>query len=232
MAELVGLVSGIATLAAAGFQVARKISAVADDLGTAGAQVRSIGIDTKAVAMILRDIEAKLLSGKDSSREMNEDTRDVLAEVIELCRHEINDLNENLAPLKDDDRRGDMAYLKQKARWLFDKPKVAARQASLDSLKLTLSLLVHNVQLFDGESLREPPIDSHIPLLRETRPNTTVVLVNRTDEVEPPPEYQVTNEHNWQDESKVNRSSFALEEIEAETEMKLASLSLSEAEAW
>lgn len=149
-----GLVSSIATLAAAGFHVARKVSTIADDLGTAGAQIKSIAIDTKAVAIILRDIEAKLLSGKDSTRRLNEDTRDVLAEVVELCRHEIDDLNRNLAPLKDDDRRGDTAYLRQKAKWLFDKPKIAAKQASLDSLKLTLSLLLHNVQLFDGERLQ------------------------------------------------------------------------------
>ncbi|KAG6356417.1 hypothetical protein INS49_015805 [Diaporthe citri] len=151
MAELAGLASSIATLAAAGFHVARKISTVADDLGTASSQIKSIALDTKAVAIILRDIEAKLLMGKDSSRELNEDTRDVLTEVLELCRYEIEDLDQNLAPLKDDDKRGDTANLKQKAKWLFDKPKIAARQASLNSLKLTLSLLLHNVHLFDGE---------------------------------------------------------------------------------
>lgn len=154
MAELVGLASSIATLAAAGFHVARKISTVADDLGTASAQIKSIAVDTKAVAIILRDIEAKLMSGQDSSRKLNEDTRDVLAEVLELCRYEIEDLDRNLAPLRDDGRRTDTADLKQKAKWLFDKPKIAARQASLDSLKLTLSLLLHNVQLFDGDRLQ------------------------------------------------------------------------------
>lgn len=151
MAELVGLASSIATLAAAGFHVARKMSTIADDLGTASSQIKSIAVDTKAVAIILRDIEGKLLSGKESSRQLNEDTRDVLSEVLELCRYEIEDLNLNLAPLRDDERRGDTANLRQKAKWLFDKPKIAARQASLDSLKLTLSLLLHNVQLFDGE---------------------------------------------------------------------------------
>lgn len=151
MAELVGLASAIATLAAAGFHVARKISTVADDLGTASSQIKSIAVDTKAVAIILRDIEAKLLSGKDSRRELNADTRDVLAEVLELCRYEIEDLDQKLAPLKDDDHRGDTTTLKKKAKWLFDKPKLAARQASLDSLKLTLSLLLHNVHLFDGD---------------------------------------------------------------------------------
>lgn len=154
MAELVGLASSIATLAAAGFHVARKISTVADDLGTASAQIKSIAVDTKAVAIILRDIEGKLLSGQDSSRKLNEDTRDVLAEVLELCRYEIEDLDRNLAPLRDDGRRADTGDLKQKAKWLFDKPKIAARQASLDSLKLTLSLLLHNVQLFDGDRLQ------------------------------------------------------------------------------
>lgn len=154
MAELVGLASSIATLAAAGFHVARKISTVADDLGTASAQIKSIAVDTKAVAIILRDIEAKLMSGQDSSRKLNDDTRTVLAEVLELCRYEIEDLDRNLAPLRDDGRRADTADLKQKAKWLFDKPKIAARQASLDSLKLTLSLLLHNVQLFDENRLR------------------------------------------------------------------------------
>lgn len=154
MAELVGLASSTATLAAAGFHVARKISTVADDLGTASAQIKSIAVDTKAVSIILRDIEVKLMSGKDSSRKLNEDTRDVLAEVLELCRYEIEDLDRNLAPLRDDGRRAETADLKQKAKWLFDKPKIAARQASLDSLKLTLSLLLHNVQLFDGEGLQ------------------------------------------------------------------------------
>lgn len=150
MAELMGLASSIATLAAAGFHLARKISTIADDLGTANAQIKSIAVDTKAVAIILRDIEGKLLSGQDSSRQLNKDTRDVLVEVLELCTYEIEDLHLNLAPLRENDGR-DTASLKQKAKWLFDKPKIAARQASLDSLKLTLSLLLHNVQLFDAE---------------------------------------------------------------------------------
>lgn len=154
MAELVGLASSIATLAAAGFHVARKMSTVADDLGTASAQIKSIAVDTKAVAIILRDIEVKLMNGKTWSRELNKDTRDVLAEVLELCRYEIEDLDRNLAPLKDDGQRQSTSDLKQKAKWLLDKPKIAARQASLDSLKLTLSLLLHNVQLFDGDQLR------------------------------------------------------------------------------
>lgn len=151
MAELVGLASSIAALAAAGFHVARKISTVADDLGTASGQIKSIAVDTKAVAIILRDIEAKLLLGKESSRELNDDTRDVLVEVLELCRYEIEDLDRNLAPLKDDSQRGDNTNVRQKTKWLFDKPKIAARQTSLNSLKLTLSLLLHNVHLFDGE---------------------------------------------------------------------------------
>lgn len=151
MAELVGLASSIAALAAAGFHVARKVSTVADDLGTASGQIKSIAIDTKAVAIILRDIETKLLIGKESSRELNDDTREVLAEVLELCRYEIEDLDRNLAPLKDDSQRGDNTNVKQKTKWLFDKPKISARQASLNSLKLTLSLLLHNVHLFDGE---------------------------------------------------------------------------------
>lgn len=151
MAELVGLASSIAALAAAGFHVARKISTVADDLGTASGQIKSIAVDTKAVAIILRDIEAKLLLGKESSRELNDDTRDVLVEVLELCRYEIEDLDRNLAPLKDDSQRGDNTNVRQKTKWLFDKPKITARQTSLNSLKLTLSLLLHNVHLFDGE---------------------------------------------------------------------------------
>jgi ABC-type transporter Mla subunit MlaD len=154
MAELVGFTSSIATLAAAVFHVARNISTIADDLGTASAQIKSIAVDTKAVAIILRDIEAKLMSGQDSSRRLSEDTKDVLVEVLELCRYEIEDLDRNLAPLREDGRRADAADLKQKAKWLFDKPKIAARQASLDSLKLTLSLMLHNVQLFDGQGLQ------------------------------------------------------------------------------
>ncbi|KAJ0115075.1 hypothetical protein J7T55_001484 [Diaporthe amygdali] len=227
MAELVGLVSSIATLAAAGFHVARKISTVADDLGTAGAQIKGIAVDTKAVAIILRDIEAKLLSGKDSSRSLNGDTREVLAEVVELCRHEIEDLNQNLASLKDDGGRGDTAQLKQKAKWLFDKPKIAAKQASLDSLKLTLGLLLHNVRLFDGDHLQDLSVNHGTPLVSEHRTNTTVVMVHEIDGQEPPPTYRATIEH--RDKTRAHGSMIAFEETESE--IKIAGLSLSDVDA-
>ncbi|KAG8161152.1 hypothetical protein KVR01_009416 [Diaporthe batatas] len=213
MAESLGLVSSIAPLAAAGFHVARKISTVADDLGTASAQIMSIAVDIKTVAIILRDIEVKLVEGKRSSRELNEDTRDVLAEVLELCRYEIEDLERNLAPLRGDGQRESTSDIKQIAKWLLQKPKFAARHASFDSLKMKLSLLLHNVQMFGGDRLHEPNVNHSVtPPDQSKVTHAVLVVVSQVNDDHSPPLCQIIDE--YQDERPLYGSEHALEEAE------------------
>lgn len=146
MAENAGLVSAIGDLAAEGYKLANAILSIVNDLGTFRAQVKAIARDTKAVGNTLRQIKARLVKASDVPSEVTT----ALAEVVALCAEDIDNITEALAPLLAQENRKGM--LKQRLWWLLGKSKIMTRQASLDSLKLTLSLFVHTMDIMEDDT--------------------------------------------------------------------------------
>ncbi len=145
MAELAALVASIVTLTDVGFKIARRISQIADDLGTVGAQIKGIGTDLRAISLILRELN-KRLKGR---RSVAGDVRNVAAEILQVCETDLRALEgllRRLRPL----RGGRAAEIRQKARWVFARSRVASRRASLDSLKLTLTLFLHTLDFIES----------------------------------------------------------------------------------
>lgn len=67
-------------------------------------------------------------------------------DIITLCETDIQGTTQCLAPfagLEDETRRS----VFKRAQWTFAKSKITSRQASLDSLKLTLTLFLHTIEL-------------------------------------------------------------------------------------
>ena len=147
MAEIIGLVTGIGTIVATAITIAKTISAVANDLGTAGAQIKAIATDTKAVAFVLRDLKGRVIT---NSRKFDSEAKSVLKEIVALCTSEIENMQTHLLPLFRSDE-GPRMELKQRARWLFAKSKVSTTKTSLDSMKTTLNLLLHSIEYIEGD---------------------------------------------------------------------------------
>lgn len=146
MAEIVGLVTGISSIVATAFKISKMIYTIADELGTAGAQIRAIATDTKAMALVLHNLKTRL---KRDVRTLNAQAKEVLKDSIDLCAAEMQNMDKHLMPLFGSGECQKMDF-KQRTRWLFAKTKVSTSKASLDSMKLTLSLLLSTLEYMEG----------------------------------------------------------------------------------
>lgn len=89
MAEVVVLVTGIGTIVATEFTIARTISTVANDFGTAGSQIKAIATDTKALAFVLHDLKGRIVK---NSRKFDSEAKLVLKETVALCTSEMENM--------------------------------------------------------------------------------------------------------------------------------------------
>lgn len=151
MAEVIGLVSGIAAIVTTSFNIAKTISTIADELGTAGNQIMAIAIDIKAMAFVLRQL-SKRIKPASASHAFDIDTVQVVQAVASLCQVEVNRIRAHLTPLFASSVARGMGIL-QRAQWLFAKSKVSTIRVSLDSLKLTLGLLLHTLDFKEGDDV-------------------------------------------------------------------------------
>ncbi|KAE9582743.1 hypothetical protein CGCF415_v012346 [Colletotrichum fructicola] len=149
MAEVLGLVTAIGAIITSGFQVATTISTIVDDLGTAGAQVQAVAVETRTILLTLRSINKHLIRADRVTTEV----ANIVNDIIALCRKDIDDIKECTAPLLG--KRGEEMLLKHKLRWLFTRSKVSTRQASLNSLKLTLALFLQALDLMEEDYIED-----------------------------------------------------------------------------
>lgn len=149
MAELVGLIASIGTIASAGFAVAKAVSNLADELGSAGRHVKAISIDTKAVALVLHEVKQRL----NRSTRITQQTFDVANEIVDLCRADLDDTKQFLLPTLP--AGNENMGIAQKVKWIFVKGKISLRRSSLNSLKLTLTLFLHTLDFIEGDLLDE-----------------------------------------------------------------------------
>lgn len=146
MAELVGLITGIGSMIAMAIKISATMFTIADELSTAGAQIRAIATDTRAMALVLHNLKAIL---KRDMRKINIEAKEVLKASMDLCATEMQNMDKHLKPLCGSGE-GQKMDLKQKAMWLFAKTKISTTKASLDSMKLTLGLLLGTLEYMEG----------------------------------------------------------------------------------
>lgn len=153
MAEVIGLISGIAAIVATAFNIAKRISTIADELGTAGQQIMAIAIDIKAMAFVLRQLNKRISAALGSaSRIFDPEAVQAIQEVVALSGSEVDRIRAHLMPiLATSAAKGKQMGLLQRAKWLFAKSKVSTTRVSLDSLKLTLGLLLDTLDFKEGD---------------------------------------------------------------------------------
>lgn len=149
MAEVVGLVSAIGAIVTAGFKISRAILQARDDFGAATSNVRSIAVDTKVVMSSLRQIRDRI----STSKAIDCETAKVLDEILTRCKADIGDIEASLLPLIGNMESPEPMSRRQRMRWLFAKSRICGQQAALGSLKLTLSLFIHSMQMSDGYNI-------------------------------------------------------------------------------
>ncbi|KAI1124675.1 hypothetical protein F5Y10DRAFT_284827 [Nemania abortiva] len=166
MAELIGLIASIGTIASAGFAIAKTISTLADDLGSAAHHARAISTDTKAVAMVLHELKRRL----DRPSSITRQTFDIANEIADLCKADIDQIKEFLLPMLPAGGRN--MSVSQKAKWRFFKSKIEMRRSSLDSLKLTVTLFLHTLDFIEGDLIDEEYMRDEIEAMVAKSKNT------------------------------------------------------------
>ncbi|TGJ82239.1 hypothetical protein E0Z10_g6515 [Xylaria hypoxylon] len=178
MAEMIGLIASIGTIASAGFAVAKAISDLADELGSAGRYVKAISTDTKAVALILHEMKRR----SDRSTKITQQTFDVANDIVNLCKADLDNIKQFLLPVVPAVR--EKMIMAQKTRWILAKSKIAAKRSSLDSLKLTITLFLHTLDFIEGDLLNEDYTKDEIQNMVAESKNTKSVFLatERTDQ--------------------------------------------------
>jgi hypothetical protein len=147
MAEVVGLISAIGSIAAASVKVTRIIMEIADDLGTAGTQVRMLASDTHTISWVLNTLELRLKQAKSIPPTGLEVARTITRSV----QLEIEGIDEMLKPLLSPS--GKKMTTNQKVKWIFTKSRIMTRQAAFDSLKGSLTLVLHALSFIEREDI-------------------------------------------------------------------------------
>ncbi|KAI0535418.1 hypothetical protein GGR58DRAFT_443452 [Xylaria digitata] len=178
MAELIGLIASIGTIASAAFTAAKTISDLADELDSAGRYVKAISTDTKAVALILHEMKRRF----DRSTKITQQTFEVANEIADLCKADLDDIKLFLLQLLP--AGGGNMRLAQKAKWIFVKSKISMRRSSLNSLKLTIALFLHTLDFVEGDLLNEDFTKDEIKNLVTESKNTKsdFLAAERTDQ--------------------------------------------------
>ncbi|KAI9708527.1 MAG: hypothetical protein M1820_003989 [Bogoriella megaspora] len=177
MAEVVGLVASILTLAETGFKISRSLLRIADDFGYAGSQLKAIGVEVRALSFVLQELRRRLQRLPVGSQE----AVNVAVEVVALAKTDVNgieDLLESLRPYG-----GQTLSLKMKFKWTFwKKSKFNLKRASLESLKLTLTMLMHTLDCIESGEVNEY-VQEEVNALVDTSKDTfkTLVQANFTD---------------------------------------------------
>ncbi|KAH6631059.1 hypothetical protein B0J18DRAFT_119248 [Chaetomium sp. MPI-SDFR-AT-0129] len=159
MAEMVGLVAAIGSIIGAGYKITKAISAAREDIGAAEASVQAIATDTAFVTMILGQIRDRL----NSIRVVEVETLKILEGILLQCKTDIDAIEKTLLPIISNVKSGGFKSKRQRIRFLFARSKLCTQRATLGSLKLTLSLFIHTLQLSDGydvEILKDEILDA------------------------------------------------------------------------
>lgn len=144
--EAVALVQAIGALASSGLSIAKTIAQLVEDLREANSQIAMIGIDTKAVAIVLETLKTRLNEFPYGMSNASREVMDVAGDVEAVCRREIEEIERTIQPLIPAPGAKSLT-ISQKRKWLFAKSGVASRRASLDTLKLTLNLLLAGIDI-------------------------------------------------------------------------------------
>ncbi|GAW18490.1 hypothetical protein ANO14919_079660 [Xylariales sp. No.14919] len=171
MAEIIGLIASIGTLVAAGFKVAKVANDITERFDTAGANIKAIAADTKALAMILQSLKNRLKAQKIPAQ-----AQMVIYELVAVCKTDIQHIELLLAPfLQSHELR-----TAQKMRWMLARSKVTLRHASLNSAKLTLNMLICSLDCIDGD-LEYIEEEVKVMVLEAQNMGTTMLEAERAD---------------------------------------------------
>ena len=172
MAEVVGLISGLMTIANAGLRLYQTLNHLADGIKSAEEDITLVALDLKATTSVVGAVRECLSSSTESRSLLIRRSLATIPGLTDQCDYvfrKIQDLVSYLKPYHDQDSKANgnhelvrFAYSHQRFRlldkwkWQQQKPKVDMLRSYLESLKSNLSLLLSLLNIGYAEERREP----------------------------------------------------------------------------
>lgn len=140
MAEPLSIAASIVGIGLAGVKLASSIYEVVDTLGSAKKDVESLAFDLGCFAAVVNEL-ADIIKAPEKIHSANLTT--ALRDVIAQCRNIFRDLNGMLVWVKSNSRA---RRFRAKCLWVFRKTAVDRQRANIDSLKMTLTLMLQTLK--------------------------------------------------------------------------------------
>ena len=154
MAE-VGAITSIIGIVGAGAKLSLLLLDFASSIGSAGAEVRSIGTEISLFCCVLKQLERTLTQAKNRcySTSAIETTRDIL----DRCRVIFKDLQiifEEIQGNKAHSSETSIDFLRR-IKWTMKRSKVQMHRATLESCKITLHIMLTTLEFAQKVSERK-----------------------------------------------------------------------------
>jgi hypothetical protein len=174
MAEVVGLISGLMTIANAGLRLYRTLDHLAEGIKSAEEDITLVALDLKATTGVVGAVRECLESSTESRSVLVRRSLATIPGLTDQCDYvfqKIHDLVSYLEPYQGSESIGNGVLelvkldhnqrrfkLLDKWKWQQQKPKVDMLRSYLESLKSNLSLLLSLLNVGLAEERREPEV--------------------------------------------------------------------------
>ena len=174
MAEVIGLISGLMTIANAGLRLYRTLDHLAEGIKSAEEDITLVALDLKATTSVVGAVRECLESSTESRSVLVRRSLATIPGLTDQCDYvfqKIHDLVSYLEPYQGSesiengvrelvklDHNQRRFKLLDKWKWQQQKPKVDMLRSYLESLKSNLSLLLSLLNVGLAEERREPEV--------------------------------------------------------------------------
>lgn len=145
MHSIAGLIASIIGIAGAGFRLSVLLNVVGSEVASAGQEIHSISKAVTLFSLMLKQV-GQTLQAPDSIH--SHEAEQAAVQITNECRQVFDEIEYLLDKVRT--RRNDgtvMPTTLQKFKWCFKKHKVTYLLAQLESLKLSLSVMLQILQL-------------------------------------------------------------------------------------
>ena len=154
MAEALGAIASIISIAGAGAKLSILLFDFAGNIGSAGSEVRAIGTEISLFCSVLQQLERTLAKAKN--RRYSISAIETTQKILDQCQFIFGEINGIVGRLqKQKPSSGEVAVdFKSRVRWLFKRAQVQQYRATLESCKITLHLMLTTLEFAERVSGR------------------------------------------------------------------------------
>ena len=145
-----GIIASIIGVAGAGFRLSLVLNAVGSEISNPECDIHSIAKGISLFSLMLKQVGKTLEEGKTVATQSAIDTASEIRDQSQVVFDEIKNMVD-LAQARDESGRLRSITIAQRVKWCFKKQKVQYLLGQLESLKLSLSIMLQILQM--GEAI-------------------------------------------------------------------------------